>query len=83
MIPAPGYHPETHPYLFLKDGRYISLVNTKDYRILPLIRSPNDIGYLGKYFLAVVPLSQDKPGPNNQDIVLLYSLDYSLIRNKH
>jgi len=60
LIPAPGYDSQTFPYLFLKDARFISLVNTKEYRIIPLIRAPNDVSMHTKHNLAAVPLSPDE-----------------------
>ena len=42
LVAAPGYDPETFPYVFLKNSRFISLVNTKELMILPLLRAAND-----------------------------------------
>jgi hypothetical protein len=42
LIAAPGYDLETFPYVFLKNSRFISVVNTKELRILPLLRCAND-----------------------------------------
>ena len=56
MIPAPGYNSATHPWVFLKDTRFISVVNTKDKRILPLIRSPNDCDMRKTQYLIAEPV---------------------------
>lgn len=42
LIAAPGYDPETFPYVFLKNSRFISVINTKELRMLPLLRAAND-----------------------------------------
>lgn len=51
LIPCPGYDQDSYPWLFLKDSRYISVVNTKEKRILPLLKTTNTIDIRRCHFL--------------------------------
>jgi hypothetical protein len=54
LIAAPGYDPETFPYVFLKNSRFISVVNTKEFRMLPLLRAANDCVMNRNHYLDLV-----------------------------
>jgi hypothetical protein len=39
LLKCPGFDLERRPYVFLKDKNYISVINVRTYKILPLIKS--------------------------------------------
>lgn len=51
LIHAPGYDADNHPWVFLKDSRFISVVNTKDLKVIPLLKSTNDVDIKRIHFL--------------------------------
>ena len=54
LIAAPGYDAHNFPYVFLKNTRFVSLINIKEGKILPLIRSPNDCDLNRTHYLDVI-----------------------------
>jgi len=55
MHKTPGYNFETKPYIFIKEARFVSILNVKEKAILPLIRSPYDMDPLSVHNFAVFP----------------------------
>ena len=53
MIKHPAYHCEKRPFVFLKDQRYISVIDVKKKKILPLIRSPIDMEQLSIHNMGI------------------------------
>ena len=54
LIAAPAFDPETFPYVFLKNSRFISVINTKEFRMLPLLRAINDCDINRNHYLDLV-----------------------------
>jgi hypothetical protein len=46
MVKHPAYDRESRPYVFLKDQRYICVVDVQKKKLLPLLRSPIDMEQL-------------------------------------
>ncbi len=55
MKKVPGFDPEKRPYVILKDLRFISLLNIKLMKLLPLVRSPYDMDPINMHNLAILP----------------------------
>ena len=59
MKRIPGYNPETRPFVFLKDQEYVSLLNTKHMKLLPLIRSKYEMDPINMHNMDVVNYNED------------------------
>ena len=71
LIPAPGYDQNSNPWVFLKDSRYISAINTKDLKVIPLLRQTNEVDLRRNHFLFA---TRKEEGDSRN--VILYNLDY-------
>ena len=53
MKKMPGYDHETNPYILIKDESYVSMINTKTMKVLPLVCSPYKMSPINIHNLGV------------------------------
>jgi hypothetical protein len=53
MIKHPYYDAESYPYIFLKDNKFISIIDIKNRKVLPLVRSQFDMEQLNINNMAI------------------------------
>ncbi len=59
MQKCPGYHYEHRPYVFLKDKFYISLINVRTGKILPILKSNFEADNIRAFNFHVVANTQE------------------------
>ncbi len=58
MVKHPYYDFETFPYLILKDTKFISIVDVKERKVFPIIRSQFDMEHLNNNNLGICLLQE-------------------------
>ena len=53
MVKHPHYDAEKYPFIFLKDSKFVSIVDVKRRKVLPLVRSQLDLEQLNVNNLAI------------------------------
>ena len=53
MIKHPAYDRQNRPYVFLKDQRFISVIDIGRKKVLPLVRSPIDMEQLSIHYMGI------------------------------
>jgi hypothetical protein len=53
MVKHPYYDAEKYPYIFLKDSKFVSIIDVKRRKVLPIVRSQLDLEQLNVNNLAI------------------------------